>query len=87
MWNDSWLPIQGWCLYYGDGSTFSHLNGSWDEAPISGVQVLKYLHSEPYQTLTYGEDEYRLTAEHSVKFGEWMDDAAFYALIERVTRG
>jgi hypothetical protein len=84
---DGMLPVLGWRLYYGDGSTFSHLDGEWEQAPHGDVQVLEYLHAEPYRTLVYGEDEYRLTSAHSRKFGKWMDEAAFYALVDQVTRG
>lgn len=32
-----------WRLYYGDGSTFSDLDGSWGEAPWRDVQALNTL--------------------------------------------
>jgi hypothetical protein len=51
------------------------------------VQILEYLHEAPYRTLAYGHDEYRLTPDSAVKFGNWMDLAAFEAMVERVSRG
>lgn len=75
------LPVLGWRLVYGDGSTFSSDDGSWDDAPSTNVQVLEYLHEPPYRTFTYGEDEYRLTPDHSPKFGAWMEESAFHALV------
>lgn len=78
------LPIVGWRLWYGDYQTFSHTDGSWDQAPSSNVQVLQYLHEPPYNTLTYGEDEYRLTPDASVKLGAWMGEQEFDALIKVV---
>lgn len=82
------LPVVGWRLYYGDGSVVSHLDCSWADAPSENVQVLEQLHDPaPYRTLTYGDDEYRLTPDSEVKFGAWMDAADFEALVDRVLRG
>lgn len=81
------LPVVGWRLWYGDGSVASSVDTSWDDAPDQDVQVLEVLHPAPYRTLTYGVDEYRLPGTVSVKFGAWMDEQEFYALVTRVTNG
>lgn len=88
MWSvDGMLPILGWRLHYGDGSTFTNLDGEWEQAPSENVQVLEYLHDTTYRTLVYGVDEYRLTPAHACKFGKWMDLPDFEALVDRVVRG
>jgi hypothetical protein len=84
---DGMMPVLGWRLHYGDGSIFTHLDGAWEVAPSENVQILEYLHEAPYRTLAYGHDEYRLTPDSAVKFGNWMDLAAFEAMVERVSRG
>jgi hypothetical protein len=81
------MPVVGWRLWYGDGTTFDSGQGSWDQAPAQNVQVLEYLHEPPYRTLSYGEDEYRLTPESAPKWGKWMDEAAFHALVAEVVNG
>lgn len=75
------LPVIGWRIIYGDGSVYSSDDGTWDDAPSNDVQILEYLHEPPYRTFTYAEDEYQLTPEHSKKFGAWMEEGAFYALV------
>lgn len=77
------LPVIGWCLYYSDGSTFTNEQGDWDSAPSDDVQILKVLHEPPYRTFTYGYDTYQLTPESSVKLGRYMNEEAFYALVEK----
>lgn len=78
------LPIIGWRIYYGDGSVFTSADGSWDDAPSEDVQILEYVHAEPYHTLCLGEDEYFLTPDSSVKYGKWADTAWFESLRESV---
>lgn len=78
------LPVLGWRLWYADGSIVSSADTDWDDAPITGVQVLEYLHEAPYRTLAYGHDEYRLDEQSTPKYGQWMDTAAFELLVDRV---
>lgn len=33
-------PYRGWKLFYGNGTTFSSNDGSWDKAPKKDVQIL-----------------------------------------------
>ena len=77
------LPVIGWRITYGDGSTFTDVDGSWDDAPDQNVQILEYLHEPPYRTFEYGIDEYRLTPESAPKFGKWMVLKEFEALVAR----
>lgn len=75
------LPVIGWRITYGDGSTFTSDNGSWDDAPGKNVQILVHLHEPPYRTFEYGLDEYRLTPDSEPKFGKWMVLEEFEALV------
>lgn len=78
------LPILGWRLYYSDGSSFSHEDGSWSDAPSIDVQVLEVLHEPPYRTLSHGDDEYRLPGEADVKFGRWADFETYEGIVRAV---
>jgi hypothetical protein len=71
-----------WRIYYPD-SVWDSADGPWDDAPSDNVQIVMLYHEpEPYRTVMMGEDEFRLTPNSSVKYGKWMDDAEYEALVK-----
>lgn len=78
------LPVLGWCLYYSDGSIVHSDDSTWEDAPSEDVQVLEILHEAPYRTLFTGWDVYDLPGSATVKYGRWMENTEFYALLRTV---
>ena len=79
------LPVIGWRLWYSNGLSVDSTQSSWSDAPDNDVQIMEWYHEPaPYKTLTYGNDEYHFPNEPQVKYGKWMDDDAFHALVQKV---
>lgn len=57
--------------------------GSWEDAPSRDVQVLMLYLDPPYREIVHGHDTYLLEGETQVKYGKWMDDDAYVALVMR----
>jgi hypothetical protein len=47
-----------WKLWYSDGSTFTHEDGSWEDAPSRGIVVLVYDDGETGREVEHGKDYY-----------------------------
>jgi len=58
-----------WKIYYGDGSTFTNLQGSPDEAPPFGVQFILQLCDEGRWRETLHEADYFVMGEDDVWIG------------------
>jgi len=82
------LPIRAWRIYYADGSTFSSADGTWEDAPTRGVQVVVWYHDDGLRTITAGEDVYTYGAGGvgAVKHGSWIDEAGYYRILDRARR-
>lgn len=83
------LPILAWKVWYDDGSVYRSTTHAWADLPDVGVQVVCYYHPDmngkDYRTLDMGRDEYRpLLGDGPVKFGRWMENAAYAALVDEV---
>lgn len=61
--------VAGWKLYYEDGTVYTNLDGTWDEAPDTGVQILivygkslfqygKYRKGRNWRWIRRGKDYY-----------------------------
>ncbi len=74
------MPVRAWAIWYDDDTTFSSEDGSWEDAPREGVQVVCFRHDPPYRTFVTGRDEYLHPEHGGVKYGRWMDDDAFDVL-------
>lgn len=84
--------VEGWAIYYADGSVYTNEDGTWTEAPSEEVQVLILRHGEdgygrPIKTVVTGVDEYRLSGRKTVKYGSLMEpESAYDEIRERATR-
>lgn len=76
------MPVLGWELVYTNGSVVTSQDTSWEDALGTRVQVMVLHHEPPYMTLQYGWDPYALPGHRSVKIGETIPDADFYALVD-----
>lgn len=72
-------------IWYGDGSVWrSWIDGPWDAAPATDVQVVMLYEGGDYRRIVHGEDEYRLPAlGATVKIGRWMASSEYEALLAR----
>lgn len=86
------LPVESWCVFYADGSTFGSSQGSWADAPRFGVVCVVYYHVEDRRTLQVrGEDvsvyEYLGDGDESdLKLGLWLDADGFYRILDAAGR-
>ena len=71
------IKIIGWKLWYGNGTTFSSLQGSWEKAPDQDVQVLMIYYDKKdgmgrsCRRVFSGSDYYFKDGDN---FGESFDD-------------
>ena len=86
------LAVEGWCIFYADGSTYSSEDGAWAEAPPFGVQCVVYYHKPPYKTVDKGGTEglcYYQADEFAgtdVKMGLWIDGDTHRRVMDLATR-
>ena len=63
------LPLKGdnvqvdWRIYYEDGSVFDNTQGSWDDAPLDGVQCVAVRHEIYGRQIFSGGDYYSWTPD------------------------
>ena len=48
------MNMPAWIIIYGDGTTYSSLQGTWTSAPATNVQVIVYLDPDTGWTLRHG---------------------------------
>ena len=89
--------LLGWKIWYDNGSAFSSLDGTWEDAPSDGVQVVvefypegeKYYHSRNYFILdngkAYGTNDINpfLRKQGTVKSGRWTSDDYFRDILNK----
>jgi hypothetical protein len=74
------LPVLGWKIYRADNSVWNSSAHTAQQIP-DGIQVVIFYHEPPYRTLAYGDDSY--TVDGHTLTGVWMDEAAYYQLVNR----
>lgn len=70
-----------WIIYYSDGSTFSSLDGSWEDAPGWGCQVVLFRDPIVKYGIRHQGDFYRLDPDGTVVA---MDMVSFLDHVMRV---
>lgn len=90
-----------WKIYYDNESIFSSSDGSWEDAPCHGIQVLVEFYDDDTRKLHIERDYYLLDEgkaygtnnihpfldkQKTIKFGRWSSDNKFKALVERAKK-
>ena len=90
--------LLGWRIYYDNGTTFSSVDGTWNEAPGDGVQVVVEYYDDESREVhlardyyifdegkTYGTNRLEpwLHKHNIVKFGRWSANGSFAQLVKR----
>lgn len=86
---DRWkpgLPLLGFKVWYGDGTTFDSSQGPWAGAARVGVQCVKFLHEGGRSTFTDGYDEYTCPGETVPLLGLEIDWDKYIGIIEEARR-
>jgi hypothetical protein len=72
------LPIIGWKIWFGDGTSVNSFDQSWEGAPKENVQVVCYYHGRGYRTFSSGCDEYfNPSISGESKLGKLIGDEDF----------
>jgi hypothetical protein len=78
------LPIIGWKIWFGDGTSVNSFDETWNDAPKENVQVVCYYHGKGYRTFSSGCDEYALPSISSeTKLGKLIPDEEFAIIKSR----
>lgn len=72
------MTPRGFTIWYADGTTYSDYDGTWENAPSTGVMVVVVYYDSPYRDIIAGGDWYYRNGDRSFakvqthpEWGKW----------------